>query len=357
MTRDMLYSSLSSCLIHLALISAAVALNRVPREIKKEKVSFTEVSFERIEDARLDNIMKRIKKIRKRTPAAFTLPGKIKTGAGDNLSEASMTGTRFKKSRKKISGRTLKSMISEKDISGSSFPQLKTRFNYDVIPRGVGRTSPTETSMPDNIEKGGFLKSRRAEKPVKEFREKNLDFRTGSILSETASGYGNKTETTEESGKTSGYGNYKKQKEMSFPANLPETKDYKDDVPSFDSRKIQTARQVSNGEESVFVTGSDTGVGISITGEIRSRKVLESHMPEYPPWLAGEGIEPVVVLRFTVLPDGHVKDRIFIKRTSGYRELDRLVINEMKKWVFAPVRGANVRQEETGEIIFRFSLK
>jgi len=349
----MLYSSLSSCLIHLALIGSALVVNRAPREIKKENISFTEVSFERIEDTRLDNIMKRLKKIRKRTPAAFTLPGKLKTGAEDNLSEAHMTGTGFKKSRKKISGRTLKSIISGKDISGRSFPQLKTGSRDDIVSREVQKTSPAESGMPDNIEKGGFLKTRTAEKTGKEFREKNLDFRTGDNLSETASGYENGTETAEESGKTSGYGNFKKQKEMSFPGNLPETKVYKDDAPSFDSRKIQTARQVSGSGESVLVTAADTGVGISITGEIRSRKVLKSLLPEYPVGLAGEGIEPVVVLRFTVLSDGRVKDRIFIKRTSGYGELDKLVINAMKKWVFAPT----ARREETGEIIFRFSLK
>ncbi|MFB0563826.1 MAG: energy transducer TonB [Candidatus Lokiarchaeia archaeon] len=99
------------------------------------------------------------------------------------------------------------------------------------------------------------------------------------------------------------------------------------------------------------------GASFQIQGPISAREVVHSVVPSYPRWAVEKGIEPTLTLRFAVLPSGKVKDAIFIIRTSGYPELDKSVIDTLKKWTFKPLPKESLWREEWGEVTFIFSLK
>lgn len=92
-----------------------------------------------------------------------------------------------------------------------------------------------------------------------------------------------------------------------------------------------------------------------ITGPLKDRKIERQEVPEYPSWAQSQGIEASVVLEFTVDAEGHVKNNIVVRRTSGYPKLDETAIKSLRKWKFAPVPG-NENREEVGQITFNFSL-
>ncbi len=94
-----------------------------------------------------------------------------------------------------------------------------------------------------------------------------------------------------------------------------------------------------------------------ITGEVKNRAILHREFPQLPRWLEEKGIEAEVVIRFVVDPDGEVGDKIFVEKTSGYAELDRLAIAALKKFVFAPLP-LTVRQvEQSGTIVIHFGFR
>lgn len=93
-----------------------------------------------------------------------------------------------------------------------------------------------------------------------------------------------------------------------------------------------------------------------IGGEARGREILHREYPEVPRWLEEKGVEVEVVLSFVVNPDGEVGDRMFVEKTSGYAELDRLAMEALKRFVFAPLP-LNVKQvEQKSTITIRFRL-
>jgi TonB family protein len=93
-----------------------------------------------------------------------------------------------------------------------------------------------------------------------------------------------------------------------------------------------------------------------ITGEVKDREILHREQVQAPRWLEEKGIEAEVVIGFVVNPDGEVGDKVFVQKTSGYAELDRLAVSALKKFVFAPLP-LNVRQvEQNGVIVIRFTF-
>src|SRR5581483_9842163 len=90
-----------------------------------------------------------------------------------------------------------------------------------------------------------------------------------------------------------------------------------------------------------------------ISGPLGSRKVLKAFVPQYPAWARAKNIEADVAIRISVAPDGSVRDGAVVDRTSGYTELDKLAIEALKNWKFAPFAGG---QDQWGVITFRFLL-
>lgn len=93
----------------------------------------------------------------------------------------------------------------------------------------------------------------------------------------------------------------------------------------------------------------------TITGPLKDRKIEQQVIPSYPAWAQAKGIEAAVVLQFTVLPDGTVKNTIVVQRTSGYPQLDEEAIKALRKWKFVALPDDENR-EEVGFITFNFSL-
>lgn len=93
---------------------------------------------------------------------------------------------------------------------------------------------------------------------------------------------------------------------------------------------------------------------VEIAGPISGRKILKSFLPVYPEWAKRRGVEADVSLRFFVSPDGTVRDKITIEVTSGHLELDKLSMEAIRRWVFAPLEGAG---DQWGVVTFRFRLE
>jgi len=93
-----------------------------------------------------------------------------------------------------------------------------------------------------------------------------------------------------------------------------------------------------------------------ITGPLQNRQVLSRVVPSYPEWARSKGIEARVVLQFTVTPEGQVKNNISVAQTSGYTQMDKLAIDALLKWRFAPLPDDQNR-DETGTITFNFSIQ
>ncbi|MFH1259304.1 MAG: energy transducer TonB [Elusimicrobiota bacterium] len=98
---------------------------------------------------------------------------------------------------------------------------------------------------------------------------------------------------------------------------------------------------------------SGSGVSIRTYGKISTRKILSSSMPDYPVWAEMRGIEGIVSLLITVLPNGEVKEKIMIDKTSGCAVIDQAAIQAVKKWRFAAL---DKKEEEQGVVTFIFRL-
>ncbi len=94
---------------------------------------------------------------------------------------------------------------------------------------------------------------------------------------------------------------------------------------------------------------------VEITGPIVGRKILTSYVPVYPDWARAEHIEADVVIKFYVSPEGEIREKLYLERTSGYSKLDRLAMEAIKKWVFEPLETKG--GDQWGIITFRYLLK
>ena len=95
--------------------------------------------------------------------------------------------------------------------------------------------------------------------------------------------------------------------------------------------------------------------GIDIEGPLANRKVTNSAVPAFPEWARQQGLmEAEVAIRFTVDAEGNVMSGMRVERTSGYGRLDRLVMESLRSWTFAPAPGSGA---QWGVITFRFVLE
>ncbi|MBI3552048.1 MAG: TonB family protein [Elusimicrobia bacterium] len=96
--------------------------------------------------------------------------------------------------------------------------------------------------------------------------------------------------------------------------------------------------------------------GVEIEGPLKNRQVLAADIPPFPDWLKSLGTpEAAVRLNFCVEADGSVAGTtIRPEQSSGYGRLDRLTIDSLRNWKFAPVGS---QQRQCGIITFRFELE
>ncbi|MDD5656152.1 MAG: energy transducer TonB [Elusimicrobia bacterium] len=95
--------------------------------------------------------------------------------------------------------------------------------------------------------------------------------------------------------------------------------------------------------------------GVEIEGPLADRSVTAYDIPPFPDWAKQQGvIEAAVAIRFWVDPQGNVLSELRVERTSGYPRLDRLAMDSLRRWRFAPIGTA---ERQWGVITFRFVLE
>lgn len=98
------------------------------------------------------------------------------------------------------------------------------------------------------------------------------------------------------------------------------------------------------------------GVGMTISGQIQGRKILKSELPRYTDQARRKGWEGVVAVHFTVLPDGRVKDNMYLEQTSVHRDLNQMALEAIKQFRFAPLPNDQSAVEQWGVITIVFRL-
>jgi len=95
----------------------------------------------------------------------------------------------------------------------------------------------------------------------------------------------------------------------------------------------------------------------SISGPLKGRKILKMKMPRYPRWAEEQGLEARIALRITVTARGRVKPDILIEQTSGFPEFDDLVLDAVRKMIYAPLPFESGNSDQWGIAAFNFKLK
>lgn len=98
------------------------------------------------------------------------------------------------------------------------------------------------------------------------------------------------------------------------------------------------------------------GVGMTISGQIKGRKILKSVAPKYTELARRKGWEGVVAVHFTVLADGRVKDNGYFEQTSVHRDLNKMAMEAIKQFRFAPLPAGQSAVEQWGIITIVFRL-
>jgi TonB family protein len=98
------------------------------------------------------------------------------------------------------------------------------------------------------------------------------------------------------------------------------------------------------------------GTSFQIAGPISQREIIKKVKPKYPKWALDQHISGTVTVRIWVLPNGQVKGIPQVLSSSGYPDLDQVVVDAVRCWEFAPL-GAGVKiEEQWGDITFIFQL-
>lgn len=99
-----------------------------------------------------------------------------------------------------------------------------------------------------------------------------------------------------------------------------------------------------------------SGTRFEVAGPISQRPILNKQVPKYPAWALQRRISGSVTVRIWVLPSGKVKGTPTVEVSSGYPDLDQVVVNALKNWEFAPLDPNVKAEDQWGLITFRFTL-
>ncbi|MBM3332782.1 energy transducer TonB [candidate division WOR-3 bacterium] len=98
------------------------------------------------------------------------------------------------------------------------------------------------------------------------------------------------------------------------------------------------------------------GTNFTIAGPISQREITRKLLPRYPKWALERRVSGTAVVRIWVQPDGQVKGVPTVESSSGYPDLDRVVVDALRGWEFAALRPDVKSEDQWGEITFRFVL-
>ncbi len=98
------------------------------------------------------------------------------------------------------------------------------------------------------------------------------------------------------------------------------------------------------------------GTNFSVAGPISQREITRKLVPHYPKWALDRRVSGTVVVRIWVQPNGQVKGAPTVESSSGYPDLDQVVVEALRGWEFAAL-GPEVKSEDQwGIITFKFVL-
>ena len=93
----------------------------------------------------------------------------------------------------------------------------------------------------------------------------------------------------------------------------------------------------------------------NVKGVIAQRGIRTKIVPEYPQWARKKGVEGEITVEIIVAPSGIVK-KVTVVNKSGYKELDQIVVDAVKKWIFDPLPSLIKQEDQVGIIPFKFVL-
>jgi TonB family protein len=126
-------------------------------------------------------------------------------------------------------------------------------------------------------------------------------------------------------------------------------------VPTKELDRMTTEKTAPQETAKISKAPSKSTTKITISGPLSSRKITYKPSTPYPLWAQKRGLSATISVQIAVNPDGTVKENIFVTRTSGFGSWDRLVINSVRQWKFAALKGSGVVQ--TGIVTFNFILE
>jgi len=101
--------------------------------------------------------------------------------------------------------------------------------------------------------------------------------------------------------------------------------------------------------------GQQPKKSFEIAGPLNNRTITKKVIPQYPAWAEEQGIIGSVRIWFTVTPDGSVRTNMRVTKTTGYPDLDKLALEALRQWKFAPFNTTD-ESSQWGIITFTFSL-
>ena len=129
------------------------------------------------------------------------------------------------------------------------------------------------------------------------------------------------------------------------------------DLEKIPTKELNKMEQQTSSKETAKISKAPTKskTSITISGPLSSRKINYKPGTPYPIWAQKRGLSATISVQIAVNPDGTVKENVFVRKTSGFGSWDRLVINSVREWKFAAIKGSGVVQ--TGIITFNFVLE
>jgi TonB family protein len=98
------------------------------------------------------------------------------------------------------------------------------------------------------------------------------------------------------------------------------------------------------------------GSNFSVAGPISQREITRKLVPRYPKWALDRRVSGTVVVRLWVQPDGRVKGAPTVESSSGYPDLDQVVVDALRGWEFAALGSGVKSEDQWGIITFKFLL-
>jgi TonB family protein len=98
------------------------------------------------------------------------------------------------------------------------------------------------------------------------------------------------------------------------------------------------------------------GTNFSVAGPISQREITRKLVPRYPKWALDRRVSGTVVVRIWVQPDGRVKGAPTVESSSGYPDLDQVVVDALRGWEFAALGPGVKSEDQWGIITFKFVL-